>query len=93
MRRAVAGGERQLLERAYAAFNARDIEGALATMDADVVWPNGMEGSTVLGHRGVRDVADEYRAGRLEQGRVRQGARGRVSGFSLGGNHQEEERP
>jgi ketosteroid isomerase-like protein len=44
----------ELLQRAYAAFNARDIPGALATMQPDVVWPNGMEGGTVYGHEGVR---------------------------------------
>jgi len=43
-----------LLQRAYAAFNARDVDGALATMRPDVVWPNGMEGGTVRGHEGVR---------------------------------------
>jgi len=43
-----------LLKRAYAAFNARDIDGALATMRPDVEWPNGMEGGTVHGHDGVR---------------------------------------
>ena len=44
----------ELLKRAYAAFNARDIDGALATMTPDVVWPNGMEGGVVHGHEGVR---------------------------------------
>ena len=44
----------ELLKRAYAAFNARDLDGALATMRPDVVWPNGMEGGVVLGHEGVR---------------------------------------
>jgi len=44
----------KLLLRAYAAFNARNIDGALATMRTDVVWPNGMEGGTVHGHDGVR---------------------------------------
>jgi hypothetical protein len=44
----------ELLKRAYAAFNARDIDAALATMKPDVVWPNGMEGGTVQGHDGVR---------------------------------------
>lgn len=44
----------ELLRRAYAAFNARDLEGALSTMKPDVVWPNGMEGGTVHGHDGVR---------------------------------------
>jgi hypothetical protein len=44
----------RLLQRAYVAFNARDIDGALTTMRPDVVWPNGMEGGTVHGHEGVR---------------------------------------
>ena len=43
-----------LLKRAYAAFNARDIDGALAGMHADVVWPNGWEGGVVRGHDEVR---------------------------------------
>lgn len=43
------------LMRVYAAFNARDIDGALAGMHSDVDWPNGMEGGRVHGHGGVRD--------------------------------------
>ena len=50
----IAQDSRELLQRAYAAFNARDLEGALATMRRDVVWPNGMEGGVVHGHEGVR---------------------------------------
>lgn len=44
-----------LLKQAYAAFNARDMEGALSTMRVDVEWPNGMEGGTVRGREGVRE--------------------------------------
>ena|ERR1700689_404437 len=44
-----------LLRRVYAAFNRREIETVLAAMDADVVWPNGMEGGRVLGHAAVRE--------------------------------------
>jgi ketosteroid isomerase-like protein len=44
----------ELLKKAYAAFNARDLDGALATMQPDVIWPNGMEGGVVHGHAGVR---------------------------------------
>lgn len=44
----------RLLRRAYAAFNARDIDGALVLMHADVDWPNGMEGGRELGHDAVR---------------------------------------
>lgn len=47
--------EREILEAAYRAFNARDIEAALATMHRDVAWPNGMEGGYVHGHQSVRD--------------------------------------
>jgi hypothetical protein len=39
----------------YAAFNARDIETALAILHPDVVWPNGMEGGYVYGQGAVRD--------------------------------------
>ena len=44
-----------LLRKAYASFNARDIDSALATMQPDVAWPNGMEGGIVHGHAGVRE--------------------------------------
>ncbi len=44
-----------LLKKAYAAFNARDIDSTLATMRSDVEWPNGMEGGIVHGHAGVRE--------------------------------------
>jgi len=43
-----------LLRRAYASFNARDIAGALALMHPEVDWPNGMEGGRELGHEAVR---------------------------------------
>jgi hypothetical protein len=43
-----------LLRRAYQAFNARDIEGALATMHPDVDWPNGMDGGRLHGHGEMR---------------------------------------
>jgi ketosteroid isomerase-like protein len=47
--------EEDLLRKAYAAFNAGNLEGALQTMAPNVVWPNGMEGGTVQGHAGVRE--------------------------------------
>ena len=46
--------DERLLRRAYEAFNARDIEGALATMHPEVDWPNAMEGGRVHGHAEVR---------------------------------------
>jgi ribosomal protein S18 acetylase RimI-like enzyme len=51
----VSDPQEQLLRRAYEAFNARDIDGALATMHANVDWPNGMDGGRLHGHREVRD--------------------------------------
>lgn len=39
----------------YAAFNARDIDGVLAGMAADVDWPNGWEGGRIVGRDAVRD--------------------------------------
>ena len=49
-----SGNADELVKKAYAAFNTRDIDGALATMTPDVDWPNGMEGGRVHGHEGVR---------------------------------------
>ena len=45
----------ELLRRAYEAFNARDVDAALALMHSDVDWPNGMEGGRVLGRAAVRE--------------------------------------
>jgi ketosteroid isomerase-like protein len=47
--------DEELLRYAYAAFNARKVDAALATMHPDVEWPNGIEGGTVHGRQGVRD--------------------------------------
>ena len=44
----------ELLRKAYADFNARDVDAVLAAMRSDVDWPNGMEGGRVLGHANVR---------------------------------------
>ena len=46
--------EHDLLIESYNAFNARDIDAALAFMHPDVEWPNGMEGGYVHGHDAVR---------------------------------------
>jgi ketosteroid isomerase-like protein len=50
----LSDSQEQLLRRVYEGFNARDIDGVLALMHADVDWPNGMEGGRVHGHREVR---------------------------------------
>lgn len=46
--------QQELLTKAYAAFNARDIHAVLAVMHPDVQWANGMEGGYVYGHDAVR---------------------------------------
>jgi hypothetical protein len=43
-----------LLVRAYAAFNHRDIEGALALMSENVSWPKASEGGRVVGKEEIR---------------------------------------
>jgi hypothetical protein len=43
-----------LIEKAYSAFNKRDIEGALALMTEDVSWPKASEGGKVVGKEEIR---------------------------------------
>jgi ketosteroid isomerase-like protein len=45
---------KNLIERAYRAFNERDIDGALALMAQDVSWQKASEGGRVVGKEGVR---------------------------------------
>lgn len=46
--------ETRLLRAAYAAFNARDIDAALALMAADVTWPKAFKGGFVQGPEEIR---------------------------------------
>ena len=46
--------EIELLRAAYAAFNARDIDAALALMTPDVAWPKAFKGGFVCGREEVR---------------------------------------
>jgi hypothetical protein len=46
--------EIELLRSAYAAFNARDIDAALALMTNDVAWPRAFKGGFVHGPEEVR---------------------------------------
>ena len=71
----------QLLGRAYEAFNARDMQGALATMHPQVDWPNAMEGGRVHGHAEVRAYWErqwESLDSRVQPLRIEQGPDGRV---------------
>ena len=44
----------ELLRAAYAAFNARDVDAALALMTPEVTWPRAFKGGFVRGHEEVR---------------------------------------
>jgi hypothetical protein len=46
--------ETELLKSAYAAFNARSIDAALATMAPDVTWPKAFKGGVARGHDEIR---------------------------------------
>ena len=43
-----------IVEKAYSAFNKRDIDGALALMTQDVSWPKASEGGKVVGKEEIR---------------------------------------
>jgi hypothetical protein len=43
-----------IIEQAYAAFNQRDIDRALALMTPDVSWPKASEGGKVVGKEEIR---------------------------------------
>ena len=44
------GSEIELLRAAYVAFNARNLDAALALMTPDVHWPRAFKGGFVRGH-------------------------------------------
>ncbi|TMK98331.1 MAG: nuclear transport factor 2 family protein [Actinobacteria bacterium] len=44
-----------LLRAAYEAFNARDLDAAVALMHPEVDWPNAWEGGRVRGREAVRE--------------------------------------
>ena len=49
-----SAAEIKLLCAAYTAFNARDIDAALATMTPDVAWPKAFKGGFVRGPEEIR---------------------------------------
>jgi hypothetical protein len=51
----VTAGADQILRRAYAAYNKRDVELAVALMTTDVTWPDVGDGGFVHGHDEVRE--------------------------------------
>jgi ketosteroid isomerase-like protein len=49
-----------IIEKAYSAFNKRDIDGALAFMTQDVSWPKASEGGNVVGKEEIRAYPPRY---------------------------------
>ncbi len=45
---------RTIIAQAYAAFNRRDVDGALALMSEHVSWPKASEGGRVVGKEEIR---------------------------------------
>lgn len=45
----------ELISRAYAAFNERDIDAVLALMSESVSWPKASEGGRVVGKQAIRE--------------------------------------
>jgi hypothetical protein len=45
---------RDVIKKAYTAFNERDIDKALSAMQPDVQWPNAWEGGYISGHDEIR---------------------------------------
>lgn len=46
---------KDLIKKAYTAFNERDIDKALSTMHSDIQWPKAFEGGYVSGHNEIRE--------------------------------------
>ena len=44
-----------LIKRAYSAFNERDIDKALSTMQQDVQWSKAWEGGYISGHNEIKE--------------------------------------
>jgi ketosteroid isomerase-like protein len=51
----MAGSGEEIMRAAYAAFNARDVDTAVALMHPEVNWPNAWEGGRVVGRQAVAD--------------------------------------
>lgn len=45
---------KNLIKKAYSAFNSRDIDTTLLTLHPEVEWPKAFEGGYVIGHDEIR---------------------------------------
>ncbi|MGO4773655.1 nuclear transport factor 2 family protein [Flavobacterium sp. W22_SRS_FK3] len=46
---------KDIIRKAYAAFNERNIDGALVTMQKDIQWSKAWEGGYISGHREIKE--------------------------------------
>jgi len=46
---------KDLIKKAYSAFNSRDIDTALSTFHPNIEWPKAFEGGYVSGHSEIRE--------------------------------------
>jgi hypothetical protein len=46
---------KEIIRKAYAAFNERNIDNALATMQTDVLWSKAWEGGYINGHNEIKE--------------------------------------
>ena len=51
----MASQHEDLIKKAYAAFNARDMDKALSTMHPEVQWPKAFEGGYANGQNEIRE--------------------------------------
>ena len=51
----MASRHEELIRKAYAAFNVRDIDKALSTMHQEVQWPKAFEGGYANGQNEIRE--------------------------------------
>jgi hypothetical protein len=51
---ALMANTKTVISQAYAAFNRRDVDGALALMSENVSWPKASEGGRVVGKEEIR---------------------------------------
>jgi len=51
----MASQHEDLIKKAYAAFNARDMDKALSTMHPEVQWPKAFEGGYANGQHEIRE--------------------------------------
>jgi hypothetical protein len=55
MNKETTNQNKNLIKKAYAGFNNREIDTVLSIMHPDIHWPKAFEGGHVIGHKAVSD--------------------------------------